>query len=85
MEVEEHEEGYAIGENWDCGLRESEASRSLGGCLGQRETADIVRNGGRGDGRGQMQAGLYPPSIASYLYSGISDFLSNSCRTYTSV
>ena len=46
VEEEEQEEGYAIGENWDGGLRESEASRSLGGCLGQRETTDIVRDGG---------------------------------------
>ena len=47
MEDEEHEEGYAMGENWDGVLRDSEARRNLGGCLGQREATDIVRNGGR--------------------------------------
>ena len=52
-EEEEEEEGYAIGENWDWdgGLRDREASRSLGGCLGRREATDIVRHGGgRGGG-----------------------------------
>ena len=63
MEDEEHEEGYAMGENWDGVLRDSEARRNLGGCLGQREATDIVRNGGRRDRRDQLQAGLYPPSL----------------------
>ena len=43
MEVDEEDEGYAIGEQWDGGLRESEASRSFGGCLGQGETAVIFQ------------------------------------------
>jgi len=43
VEEDEQEEGYAIGEDWDGGLRVREASRSLGGCLGQRETTDIVQ------------------------------------------
>ena len=43
MEDDEQEEGYAIGEDWDGGLRDSEASRSFGGCLGQREATDIVQ------------------------------------------
>ena len=50
MEEDEQDEGYAIGENWDGGLRDREASRSLGGCLGRREMTDIVqeqREGGR--------------------------------------
>ena len=42
VEEDEQEEGYAIGENWDgVDLRAREASRSLGGCFGQRETTDI--------------------------------------------
>ena len=53
-EEEVEEEGYAIGENWewDGGLRDREASRSFGGCLGRREATDIVRGRGK-DGREQ--------------------------------
>ena len=66
MEEEEEEEGYAIGENWDGGgLREREASRSLGGCLGRREATDIVSGGGR-RGWGGITC-LYPPSFSLVL------------------
>ena len=65
VEEEEEEEGYAIGENWewDGGLREREASRSLGGCLGRTEATDIVRErAGEGwDWEGVRS--LYPPSL----------------------
>lgn len=54
VEEDEQEEGYAMGENWDGVLTVREGSRSLGGCLGQREATDIVREwreeeGGGGD------------------------------------
>ena len=41
VEDDEEDEGYAIGEDWDGGLRARGASRSLGGCLGRREATDI--------------------------------------------
>lgn len=60
VEVDEDDEGYAIGENWDGGLRASGASRSLGGCLGRREATDIARNRGRRrDGGDQFTMYLY--------------------------
>lgn len=54
MEEDEQDEGYAIGENWDGVLRLKEASRSLGGCLGQREAADIVQEWREEEGRGEV-------------------------------
>ena len=50
VEEEEEEEGYAMGEAWGGGgLKEREASRSLGGCLGRREATDMsgTEEGGR--------------------------------------
>jgi len=52
VEEDEQEEGYAIGENWDGGLRDREARRSLGGCLGQRGMTDIVQEPEGGGGTG---------------------------------
>ena len=68
MVVEEEEEGYAIGENWDWdgGLRDREASRSFGGCLGRREATDIVRESAGEGWRGWVSVTdryLYPPSL----------------------
>ena len=51
VEEDEQEEGYAIGENWDGVLRDREASRSLGGCFGQREATDIVQEWREEEGR----------------------------------
>jgi len=68
VEEEEHEDGYAIGENCDGGLRAREASRSLGGCLGQRETTDIAGNGGRRrDGRDQQHVLISTEQLVLYL------------------
>jgi hypothetical protein len=59
VEEDEQEEGYAIGENWDGGLRVREASRSLGGCLGQREMTDIVQERREEEGREGSATGMY--------------------------
>ena len=66
MEEDEQEEGYAIGEDWDGGLRDSEASRSFGGCLGQREATDIVQEQRRGGGGTGGISYMY-----TYIYRGI--------------
>ena len=62
MVEEDDDEGYAIGEDWDGGLSARGASRSLGACLGRRETTDIVQERrGRRDGRDQDMEYLYLP------------------------
>ena len=65
MEEDEEDEGYAIGEKWDGGLRDSEASRSFGGCLGQGETADIFQEQ-------REAAGLGGSVACTYIHRGIS-------------